>query len=222
MVRFDSRPPISRPTSGSTRRDSCSTTQASRRAYRVKGGDLVYAINASLDGYIEDAQGNFDWSRPDDELLAAVNDLERRAGTYLYGRRMYETMVVWETMSVGADQLPGLRDFGELWRLAEKVVYSRSLQEVTSARTRLEREVDIGAIQRLKETSVSDITVGGAQLAAQLFAAGLVDECYLFLHPIILGGGKRALPDNVLARLALLDERRFRSGVVHLHYRIVT
>lgn len=185
-------------------------------------GDLVYAINASLDGYIEDAQGNFDWSRPDDELLAAVNDLERRAGTYLYGRRMYETMVVWETMSVGADQLAGLRDFGELWRLAEKIVYSQTLQEVTSARTRLERELDIGAVQRLKETSVSDITVGGAQLAAQVFAAGLVDECYLFLHPIILGGGKRALPDNVLARLALLDERRFRSGVVHLHYRIVT
>ncbi|MFZ0378621.1 MAG: dihydrofolate reductase family protein [Solirubrobacteraceae bacterium] len=184
--------------------------------------DLVYAINASLDGYIEDEQGNFDWSRPDDELLAAVNDLERRADTYLYGRRMYETMVVWETMSVGADQLPGLRDFGELWRLAEKIVYSRTLQEVTSARTRLERELDIGAVQRLKETSVTDITVGGAELAAQAFAAGLVDECYLFLHPIILGGGKRALPDNVLARLTLLDERRFRSGVVHLHYRIVT
>jgi dihydrofolate reductase len=181
---------------------------------------LVYAINASLDGYIEDEHGKFDWSRPDEELLAAVNDLERRAGTYLYGRRMYETMVVWETMSAGGDELAGLGDFGELWRLAEKVVYSRTLQKVTSARTRIEREFDAGAVKRLKETSAADITVGGAELAAQAFTAGLVDECYLFLHPIILGAGKRALPENVRARLTLLDERRFASGVVHLHYRV--
>jgi dihydrofolate reductase len=182
--------------------------------------NLLYAMNASLDGYVEDEQGSFDWSRPDDELLAAVNDFERRAGTYLYGRRLYESMVVWETLSIGPDDPAGMSDFGEIWRAAEKVVYSRTLQEVTSARTRLEREFDVDAVQRLKQTSAADVTVGGPELAAQAFAAGLVDECYLFLHPIILGGGKPALPSNVRARLALLDERRFRSGIVYLHYRI--
>ncbi len=161
----------------------------------------------------------FDWAAPDDEVLAAVNDLERPIGTYLYGRRMYETMVFWETVSTGADQSAGVRDFAELWRVAEKVVYSRTLHTATSARTRIEREFDPGAIRQLKETSASDITVGGAQLAGQAIAADLVDECHLFLNPIVVGGGKRALPDKVRARLELLDERRFRSDVVHLHYR---
>jgi dihydrofolate reductase len=181
---------------------------------------LVYSAIASLDGYVEDEQGNFDWGALDEEVHAFVNDLERTAGTHLYGRRMYETMVVWETMSIGPDQLAGMGDFAELWRVAEKVVYSRTLDEVTSTRTRIEREFDARAVQFLKERSVADMTVGGPELAGQAFAAGLVDECHLFLHPIIFGGGKRALPDNVRARLRLLDERRFASGVVQLHYDI--
>ena len=181
---------------------------------------LIYSAIASLDGYVEDEQGTFDWAAPDDEVLAAVNQLERPIGTYLYGRRMYETMVYWETAGTGAEQSAGVRDFAELWRVAEKVVYTRTLQTVTSARTRIEREFDPGAVRRLKETSVSDITVGGAELAGQAIATGLVDECHLFLNPILVGGGKRALQDELRARLQLLDERRFRSGVVHLHYRI--
>jgi dihydrofolate reductase len=181
---------------------------------------LIYSAIASLDGYVEDEEGKFDWAAPDDELLAAVNELERPIGTYLYGRRMYETMVFWETAGTGADQAAGVRDFAELWRVAEKVVYSRTLEAVKSARTRIERKFDPGAVSRLKEASLSDITVGGADLAGQAIAAGLVDECHLFLHPILVGGGKRALPDKVRVRLALLDERRFRSGVVHLHYRV--
>ncbi len=181
---------------------------------------LIYSAIASLDGYVEDGEGKFDWAAPDGEVLAAVNDLERPIGTYLYGRRMYETMVFWETAGAGADQSAGARDFAELWRVAEKIVYSRTLQTVTSARTRIEREFDPGAVQRLKETSVSNITVGGAELAGHAIAAGLVDECHLFLNPILVGGGKRALPDKVRARLRLLDERRFMGGVVHLRYRI--
>lgn len=153
-------------------------------------------------------------------MLAAVTDLERPIGTYLYGRRMYETMVFWETAGTGADQSAGVRDFAELWRVAEKVVYSRTLQTVSSARTRIEREFDPGVVRQLKEGSGSDITVGGAELAGQAIAAGLVDECHLFLTPILVGGGKRALPDKVRARLQLLDERRFKSGVVCLRNRI--
>jgi dihydrofolate reductase len=183
---------------------------------------LIYAAITSLDGYVEDEQGRFDWAAPDDELLAAVNELERPIGTYLYGRRMYETMVFWETAGTGADHSAGDRDFAELWRAAEKVVYSRTLQSVTSARTRIEREFDTGPVRQLKETSLSDITVGGAELAGQAFAVDLVDECHLFLNPIVVGAGKHALPEKVRVRLELVDERRFRSGVVHLHYRIST
>jgi len=181
---------------------------------------LIYSAIASLDGYVEDERGTFDWAAPDDEVLAAVNELERPIGTYLYGRRMYETMVFWETAGSGADQSAGVRDFAELWRAAEKVVYSRTLQTIASARTRIEREFDPRAVQHLKETSASDITVGGAELAGQAIAANLVDECHLFLNPILVGGGKRALPNGARTRLQLLDERRFGSGVVHLHYRI--
>jgi dihydrofolate reductase len=183
---------------------------------------LIYAAIASLDGYVEDEQGKFGWAAPDDEVLAAVNELERPIGTYLYGRRMYETMVFWETAGTGADQSVGVLDldFAELWRDAEKVVYSRTLQTIASARTRIEREFDPRAIQHLKETSASDITVGGAELAGQAIAADLVDECHLFLNPILVGGGRRALPSNVRTRLALLDERRFSGGVVHLRYRV--
>jgi dihydrofolate reductase len=179
---------------------------------------LIYSAIASLDGYVEDEQGNFDWAAPDDDVHAFVNDLERPIGTYLYGRRMYETMVFWETVSTGGDQPAVMRDFAEIWRAAEKIVYSRTLEATSSARTRIERDFDPGAIRRLKESSRRDITVGGSGLAGEAIAAGLVDECHLFLAPILVGGGKRALPDNVRAQLELLAERRFRGGVVHLHY----
>jgi dihydrofolate reductase len=179
---------------------------------------LVYTAIASLDGYIEDKTGNFDWAAPDEEVHAFVNDLERPIGTYLYGRRMYETMVYWETVSTGAERAPVSRDFAEIWRAADKVVYSRALQTASSARTRIEREFDPAAIRKLKESSARDITIGGAQLAGEALAAGLVDECHLLLHPVLVGGGKRALPDGVRTGLELLDSRRFRSGVVHLHY----
>ena len=181
---------------------------------------LICSTIASLDGYVEDASGRFDWAAPDEEVHAFVNDLERSVGTYLYGRRMYETMVFWETVSTGPDQPEVGRDFAEIWRAAEKVVYSRALQAVSSSRTRIERDFDPEAIRRLKAAPGPDITIGGAELAGRAIAAGLVDECHLFLVPILVGGGKRALPDDVRVQLELLDERRFRSGVVHLHYRV--
>ncbi len=179
---------------------------------------LIYAAIASLDGYVEDAAGRFDWAAPDDEVHAFVNDLERPIGTYLYGRRMYETMVFWETVSTEADEPAVFWDYAGIWRAAEKIVYSRALQTVSTARTRIERKFDRDAVRRLKHYSRADITVGGTELAGHAIGAGLVDECHLFLCPIVVGGGKRALPDSVRAQLELLDERRFRSGVVHLHY----
>lgn len=181
---------------------------------------LIYAALASLDGYVEDEGGKFDWATPDEEVHAFVNDLERPIGTYLYGRRMYETMVFWETAGAAPDQPPAFRDYAEIWRAAEKVVYSRTLQSVASAKTRIEREFDPDAVRRLKHSAGADLAVGGAELAGQAIRAGLVDECHLFLCPVVVGGGKRALPDGARARLELLDERRFRSGVVHLHYRV--
>jgi len=179
---------------------------------------LVYSALASLDGYVEDSSGNFEWAAPDEEVHAFVNDLERPIGTYLYGRRMYETMVFWETVRTGGDEAAVPRDFAEIWRAAEKIVFSRTLRTPSSGRTRIERDFDPAAIRRLKESSARDISVGGAELAGEAIAAGLVDECHLFLVPIIVGGGKRALPDDVRAELELLAEHRFRSGVVHLHY----
>jgi dihydrofolate reductase len=181
---------------------------------------LIYSVIGSLDGYFEDAEGKFDWAAPDDDVLAFVNDLERPIGTYLYGRRMYETMVFWETVSTEADEPAAFWDFAGIWRAAEKIVYSRTLLTPSSARTRIEREFEPDAVRQLKLSSTADITVGGGDLAGQLIGAGLVDECHLFLCPIVVGGGKRALPDNVRAQLELLDERRFKNGVVHLHYRV--
>jgi dihydrofolate reductase len=178
-----------------------------------------YSAISSVDGYFEDAEGRVGWAAPDEEVHAFVNELERPIGTYLYGRRMYETMVFWETAGTGGDQ-PGVQDFAEIWRAAEKIVYSRTLQTLSSPRTRIEHDFDPAAISRLKESSDRDITVGGAALAGKAIAAGLVDECHLLLNPIVVGGGKRALPDNVRVQLELLAERRFRSGVVHLHYDI--
>ncbi|MEO7370549.1 MAG: dihydrofolate reductase family protein [Ilumatobacteraceae bacterium] len=181
-------------------------------------GKLIYAAIASLDGYVEDEEGRFDWSTPDDEVHAFVNDLERPIGTYLYGRRMYETMVFWETVTTEADEPVVFWDYARIWRAADKVVYSRTLQEVSSVRTRIERDFDRDAIARLKQSSGADIAIGGAELAGHAIGAGLVNECHLFLCPIVVGGGKRALPHNMRVQLELLGERRFSNGVVHLHY----
>jgi dihydrofolate reductase len=181
---------------------------------------LIYSAIASLDGYVEDEQGKFDWAAPDEEVHGFVNDLERPIGLYLYGRRMYETMVFWETAGEGSDEPAVIRDFAEIWRAADKLVYSRTLETVSSARTRIERDLDTDAICRLKEASASDISIGGAELAGQAIATGLVDEIHLLLGPVLVGGGKRALPDDVRVQLELMDERRFQSGVVHLHYRV--
>jgi dihydrofolate reductase len=181
---------------------------------------LVYSALASLDGYVEDREGGFAWAAPDEEVHAFVNELERPIGTYLYGRRMYDTMVYWETVDTSGEQHAVAREYAEIWRAAEKIVFSRTLRTPSSARTRIERDLDPATISRLKESSDRDLTVGGAELAGQAMAAGLVDECHLFLNPIVVGGGKCALPVDVPVRLDLLDEHRFRSGVVHLHYRL--
>jgi dihydrofolate reductase len=181
---------------------------------------LIYSAITSLDGYVADEGGNFDWAAPDEEVHAFVNDLERSVGTYLYGRRMYEVMVAWETAHTLADQPPVVRDFTAIWQSADKVVYSRTLETVSSAKTRIERDFDPEMVRQMKVSAGRDLTVGGADLAAQAIKAGLVDECHLFLAPFVVGGGKRALPHLVRLRLELLDERRFGNGVVHLHYRI--
>jgi dihydrofolate reductase len=186
----------------------------------VELAKLIYAAIASLDGYVEDEEGRSDWAMPDEEVHAFVNDLERPIGTYLYGRRMYETMVFWETASTEADEPAVFSDYAGIWRGTEKIVYSRTLQTPSSARTRIEREFEPDAVRQLKLSSTADIAVAGGELAGQAIGAGLVDECHLFLCPIVVGGGKRALRDNVRAQLELLDERRFTNGVVHLHYRV--
>jgi dihydrofolate reductase len=178
--------------------------------------NLTYVAIASLDGYVEDEQGKFDWAAPDEEVHSFVNELERPVGTYLYGRRMYETMAYWES---DVDRAPVYKDYADIWRAAEKIVYSRTLQTVSSDRTRIEREFDASAIKQLKESSRSDISIGGANLAGQAIAQGLVDECHIFLGPVLVGGGKRALPAGISAGLQLLDEHRFRNGVVYLRYR---
>jgi dihydrofolate reductase len=178
---------------------------------------LIYATIASLDGYVADEDGNFDWAAPDEEVHAFVNELERPAGTYLYGRRMYEVMTFWETLDTGPEP-PVMGDFAEIWRAADKVVYSRTLGEVSSAKTRLEREFDPGAVRELVASADRDVTIGGPELAAEAFKAGLVDECQMFFAPVVVGAGKRSLPAGVFARLELLDQRRFESGFVYLRY----
>jgi dihydrofolate reductase len=180
-------------------------------------GNLIYSAITSLDGYVADAEGNFDWAAPGDEVHAFVNDLERPVGTYLYGRRMYDMMAPWETMT---DERPVMRDFAAIWKAADKIVYSRTLESTTSARTRIEREFDPEAVRALKASAERDLTVGGAELAGHALRAGVVDEIQLFLNPVVVGGGKRALPDGVRVGLELLDARRFGSGVVYLRYRV--
>jgi dihydrofolate reductase len=180
-------------------------------------GKLIYSALASLDGYVADKDGKFDWAEPDEEVHAFVNDLARPVGTYLYGRGMYEVLVAWETPDL-AGQPPFIQDFAGIWRAADKIVFSRTLDSVSSARTRLEREFDLEAVRRLKEEAGHDLAVAGPDLAGQAMKAGLVDEYYLFLAPAIVGGGKRMLPDDLRIDLELREERRFDSGFVFLSY----
>ena len=180
---------------------------------------LIYSAIASLDGYVEDEEGTFDWAAPDEEVHAFVNELERSVGTYLLGRRMYETMVFWENPPDLANEPPVIREFAEIWQSADKFVYSTSLESTRSAKTTIVRAFDNDFVTNLKATKEADISVGGAVLASQAIAAGLVDEYQLFFVPVIVGGGKRALPGGVRTHLELLDERRFRNGTVYLHYR---
>ena len=181
-------------------------------------GKLIYSAITSLDGYVADEEGNFDWAVPDEEVHAFINDLERPVGTYLYGRLLYEVMLGWESAHTRADQPPFMRDFAEIWQAADKIVYSKTLATASSARTRIERDFDPEAVRQMKASAGRDITVGGPNLAAQAIEAGLVDECHLFVAPILVGGGKQSLPNNVRLNLDLLDERRFGNGMVHLRY----
>lgn len=183
---------------------------------------LIYLTNTSLDGYIEDESGSFDWTDPDDELFAFITDLIRPIDTYLYGRRLYQAMAVWETDPALAVRSGLMADFAHAWQAADKVVYSTTLEDASTARTRIERDLDAAAVRDLKARATADLTVGGAALAAAAFEAGLVDEVQLLVRPVIVGGGKPALPSGMRIDLALLDERRFPTGVVYLRYRIAT
>jgi len=180
---------------------------------------LIYSAISSLDGYIEDTDGNFDWAMPDEEVHRFINNLERTADTYLYGRRMYETMMVWETDPNLAADSPLTQDFAEIWQSANKIVYSKALAATSTRKTQIERNFNPEAIQQLKKTAQHDILIGGPELAAHAFRSGLIDECHLFLTPIIVGGGKQSLPDHVRLELELLEERRFGNGTVFLRYR---
>ena len=180
---------------------------------------LIYSAISSLDGYIEDADGNFDWAMPDEEVHTFINNLERSAGTYLYGRRMYEAMTVWETDPNLATDSPLTQDFAQIWQAANKIVYSRTLAAASTRNTQLERNFNPEAIRQLKKTVQHDIAIGGPELAAQAFQSGLIDECHLFITPIIVGGGKQSLPDDVKLELELLEEQRFDNGMVFLRYR---
>ena len=183
-------------------------------------GKLIYATIESLDGYVAGKDGDFDWAEPDKEVHRFVNDLERPIGTYLYGRRMYEVMVFWETVGAAAGQPHYITEFAELWKGAEKIVYSRTLAVVSSVRTRIEPEFDPEGVRRLKATEDRSLTVGGPHLAGHALKAGLVDELQVFVAPVIVGGGTKSLPDDVELGLELVDERRFASGFVYLNYRV--
>jgi dihydrofolate reductase len=180
---------------------------------------LIYSAIMSLDGYVADKDGKFGWAEPDEEVHAFINDLDRPVGTHLYGRRVYETMRVWETDPSLVDQSPLMRDYADIWQAADKVVYSTTLDTVSTARTRLARAFEPEAVWQMKTSAERDLTVGGPNLAAHAFKASLVDACHLFVVPIVVGGGHQALPDDVRLKLDLLDERRFSSGMVYLHYR---
>jgi dihydrofolate reductase len=199
----------------------------SLRRGRVTVAKLIYSAITSLDGYVADEDGNVDWAVPDEEVHTFINDLERPVGTYLYGRRLYEVMVAWETAHTLPDQSPFMQDFAQIWQAAGKIVYSTTLETVSSAETRIERDFDPEAVRQIKARAERDILVGGPDLAAQAIKAGLVDEWHLFVAPpvvggAVVGGGKQSLPDNIRLQLELLDERRFGNGMVYLHYRTRT
>jgi dihydrofolate reductase len=183
---------------------------------------LIYAMNTSLDGYINDEQGNFDWTEPDEELHTFFNELERPLGTHLYGRRLYETMSYWQDPPDLAEQPEYIRDFAEIWQRTDNVVYSRTLDSPSTPRTRIESEFDPDAVRELKKSADADLSVGGPGLAAEALRAGLVDELHQVIHPVIVGGGTHWLPDGLRLDLELLEERRFGSGAAHLHYRTKT
>lgn len=181
---------------------------------------LIYVTNVSLDGYIEDAHGRFEWTAPNDEVFTFITDLVRPAGTYIYGRRLYQTMAVWETQPDLAAQSKLMAEFANVWQAADKIVYSTTLDAVSTTNTRLERRFDADSVREMKASAASDLTVGGATLAAHAFNAGLVDECQLFIHPVLVGEGKPAFPSDARVQLDLLEEHRFGNGVVNLRYRI--
>jgi dihydrofolate reductase len=180
---------------------------------------LIYVVNMSLDGYIEDARGGFDWTEPTDEYFTFITDLVRPVGTFLYGRRLYETMAVWETDPTLAAESELRADFANVWQAADKIVYSTTLGGVATANTRLERGFDPDVVRDMKTSAASDLTVGGATLAAHAFDAGLVDECHLFVCPVLVGGGKPAFASDARVQLELREEHRFGNGVVYLRYR---
>ena len=190
------------------------------RHHQWVGAKVIYSAITSLDGFVADTSGKFDWAEPDDEVHAFVNDMERGAGTYLYGRRMYEVMVAWEDIYSQAGEPPVIRDYAEIWHRAEKIVYSKTLKTVSSARTRIEPEFDPEAIRAMKASAERDISIGGPHLAAVAFNAGLVDECHFYINPVAVGGGNRAVQEGIRLTLELLDEKRFHNGVVHVHYRV--
>jgi dihydrofolate reductase len=179
---------------------------------------LIYFAITSLDGYIEDTNGNFDWAMPDDEAHQFINDLERPVGTYLYGRRMYETMMGWETDPGLSASSPIMRDFADVWQSADKIVYTKTLQVAPTRRTRIERAFDPEAVRQMKMAAEHELAIGGPALAAHAFKAGLIDELHLLIVPIMVGGGKKALPDNIRLELELLDERRFGNNMIFLRY----
>lgn len=179
---------------------------------------LTYTSITSLDGYFVDSDGRFDWAQPDAEVHAFINDLERPVGTHLCGRRLYEVMAWWDTIDPAGDDPPEIRDFAVVWQGADKIVFSRTMAEVSAPRTRLERQFDPGAVQRLLASADAPVAIGGAELAAEALRAGLVEEIHQFVNPVIVGSGRRWLPDDLRLDLELVDERRFRNGVVYLRY----
>jgi dihydrofolate reductase len=181
---------------------------------------LVYSMITSLDGYISDVDGNIEWGAPDDEVAEFVNDMERGVATVLYGRRMYETMVFWETFEGSADE-PVAQDFADIWRSQDKIVFSTTLAEPSSAKTRIERTFVPDEVLRMKQSSGTDLSIAGPHIASQAIEAGLVDEMHLFIAPVTLGGGAPAHPGEVLTDLELLDVNRFESGFLHLHYALI-
>jgi dihydrofolate reductase len=185
-------------------------------------GKLIYSAIMSLDGFVADEHGNFEWAEPDEEVHSVINDLQRRVGTYLLGRKMYEVLVAWEDGDLFANDPAYVQDFAQIWQAIDKVVYSRTLESVSSARTRIERNFDPHSVQQMKNQVDTDISVGGPDLADHAFKAGLVDECDLFVAPAVIGGGTRGLPKDVRLALQLLDERRFENGMVYLRYRTKT